>query len=308
MSPYLRSAAFRRDYPFRSRYLAVGGHRLHYVDEGAGEPVVMVHGNPTWSFYFRRLVQALAPTRRVIAPDHIGCGLSDAPRPEEYGYRLADRVADLDALLGHAVPEGKLSFLVHDWGGMIGLSWAARHPERIHRIIVTNTAAFLKPAGKPLPMRLRLIRDLAPFAVPAVLGLNLFANAALVMAPGKPLTPEARRGLTGPYDSPRRRRATLEFVRDIPLEPGDPSYEMARTTDDLLNRLAHVPMRILWGRHDFVFDMDYLAEWRRRFPDAQVTVFDRGGHYLLEDEPGAVIAAVKDFLKNPAPCGNTITI
>lgn len=145
-------------YPFESRYFDLGGLRYHYLDEGSGPPVVMVHGNPTWSFYYRELIKSLRATHRCIAPDHIGCGLSDKPEVARYRYTLDERVADLEASLGHLGIERDVTLVVHDWGGMIGLSWALLKPERIARLVILNTGAFLLPAGKRLPRRLKLLR------------------------------------------------------------------------------------------------------------------------------------------------------
>ncbi len=115
-------------YPFRGHFLDLQGIRLHYLDEGRGEPVVMVHGNPTWSFYYRELVKALRDDYRVVVPDHVGCGLSDKPDDDRYDYTLDRRVADLEALLDHLGLTSDLTLVLHDWGGMIGMAYASRHP------------------------------------------------------------------------------------------------------------------------------------------------------------------------------------
>jgi haloalkane dehalogenase len=287
---------WRALYPFESHFFVTGGHRLHYLDEGAGDPLVMLHGNPTWSFYFRNLVHALSPDYRCVVPDHVGCGLSDKPANGSYDFRLESRVRDLERLLDSLGLE-RITLLVHDWGGMIGMAYAHRNPERVSRLVVTNTAAFGPPGGKGIPIRLRLIRDLAPFGTPAVLGFNAFARGALWMAPHRRLAPAVRAGLVAPYDSPRNRRATLRFVQDIPLEPGDPSFDLVDAVDRNLHQFRDRPMLILWGRHDFVFDLDYFAEWKRRFPRARHRRFDDAGHYLIEDKPVEIAAYVKDFLK-----------
>jgi len=295
-------APFRHIYPFTSRYADVNGFRMHYVDEGRGEPVVMLHGNPTWSFYFRELIQGLSGRYRAVAPDHIGCGLSDTPRPCAYAYRLKNRVDDLEALLAHLGLTRDITLVLHDWGGMIGAAYALRHVHRIARLIVLNTAAFLKPGGKPLPLALRLIRRMPLFAVPAVLGLNLFARGAARTASARGLSPAVRKGLLAPYNSWENRRATLKFVQDIPLTPQDPSFAIAQQVHVGLQQLADKPMLICWGEKDFVFDTDYLAEWRRRFPAAEVHRFPEAGHYVLEDVPEPVTARVLDFLnRHPLP-------
>jgi haloalkane dehalogenase len=295
-------APFRHIYPFTSRYADVNGFRMHYVDEGRGEPVIMLHGNPTWSFYFRELIQGLSSRYRTVAPDHIGCGLSDTPRSCAYAYRLKNRVDDLETLLAHLGLTRNITLVLHDWGGMIGAAYALRDVRRIARLIVLNTAAFLKPGGKPLPLPLRLIRRMPLFAVPAILGLNLFARGAARTASARGLSPAARKGLLAPYNSWDNRRATLKFVQDIPLTPQDPSFAIAQQVNEGLHRLADKPMLICWGEQDFVFDSDYLAEWRRRFPAAEVHRFPEAGHYVLEDVAEPITARVLDFLnRHPLP-------
>jgi haloalkane dehalogenase len=292
---------YQRLYPFRSHFLDRRDLRYHFIDQGAGEPVVMVHGNPTWSFFFRRLIRALEGDYRCIAPDHMGCGLSDKPDERRYDFRLRSRVADFSALMDHLALQ-KVTLLVHDWGGMISMAWAVANPQRVSRIIITNTAGFFPPGRKRIPLRLRIVRNLSLLARPAVLYGNLFARAAAHMAPRKRLTHGVKRGLLAPYNCPQHRLATLRFVQDIPLTVGDVSYDIVDRVDRNLSALAHLPMLILWGRHDFVFDLDYFKEWCRRFPTADHHVFDDAGHYLLEDVPDRIIERVKHFL-NRYPLG-----
>jgi cis-3-alkyl-4-acyloxetan-2-one decarboxylase len=287
---------FEHLYPFTPHFLDLGGIKYHYLDEGQGDPVIMLHGNPTWSFYFRNLVKSLAPTHRVIVPDHIGCGLSDKPSPREYGYRLENRVEDLERLVDHLELREKMTLVVHDWGGAVGLAFAVRRPHRIGRLVILNTAAFFPPQQQRIPIRLWLIRNIRTLATPAVLGLNLFAGAALYMATRKGLSKDVKAGLIAPYNSWKNRMATLKFVQDIPLAKGDPSYSLVETTQDHLHLFKNIPMLICWGDHDFVFDASYLAEWRRRFPDAVVHTFAQAGHYVLEDAAGEIPPLIDKFL------------
>lgn len=301
------TSAFRHLYPFESRSTPVRGLKYHYVDEGKGEPLVMIHGNPTWSFYFRHLIKELSKDYRTIAVDHMGCGLSDKPDTDRYDYRLKSRVEDLEALLDRLSLDRKITLIVHDWGGMIGLCYALRHKDRIGRIVITNTSGFFPP-GKGIPLRLWIMRHVTPFARIGTLGFNLFARAALYMAPRKPLGADVKKGLIAPYNTWKNRMATYRFVQDIPLQPEDPSYDMVKFTDDHLEELASIPMTILWGKHDFVFTMDYFNEWKRRFPKAPARLFTEAGHYLLEDEPEAVCEAIKKFLiENPLPVDRPAT-
>jgi len=294
-------SGFKHLYPFKSHYIDLNGLKYHYVDEGSGEPIVMVHGNPTWSFYYRELIKSLSGQYRTIAPDHIGCGLSDKPPPSQYNYTLRTRIDDLDHLIESLTGPDKITLILHDWGGMIGMAYALRHPEKISRLIVMNTAAFLPPEAKKIPLRLRLIRNCGPLAAVAVLGFNLFAVGALYMASRRGLTRDVKRGLTAPYNCWKNRIATLKFVQDIPLVEKDPGYMLVKQAGQQLHRLSRLPMLICWGEHDFVFDADYLAEWMRRFPDAEIHRFPDAGHYVLEDVPEKIIDLTREFLQKH-PC------
>ncbi len=298
-TPSIDMTGLHHLYPFSSHFLEINGLRYHYLDEGRGEPAVMVHGNPTWSFYFRNLIQGLSPDYRVIAPDHMGCGLSDKPDEDRYDFRLSSRIDDLEFLLDRLGLTRPVTLILHDWGGAIGLGYALRHPDHISRIILMNTAAFFPPNGKKLPFRLQILKRFRALARIAVLGGNLFSRAALVMAPRKALGRDVKKGLCAPYDSWNNRLATLKFVEDIPLAPSDPSYSLLAWMDRNLHRLSPVPMLILWGMHDFVFDTDYLAEWQRRFPQARIHRYPEAGHYLLEDEPERICRDILNFLKSP---------
>ncbi len=274
--------------------MEISGHRMHYLDEGAGPVVVMVHGNPTWSFYFRDLVKALRGRYRCLAPDHIGMGLSDKPSADEYPYTLKARIDDLETFLENAAPTGPVTLIVHDWGGMIAMGWAVRHPERVAHIIAMNTGCFRLPAGKTFPWPLRLCRS----ALGALLirGGNAFAAiAAQTCAVKRPLSAELRSAYTEPYGNWRDRVATWRFVQDIPLSPGEPSWRTVLDIEEQLHALSGAPTFLPWGMKDWVFDHHFLDGWIRRFPQAEVRRFEDCGHYLLEDAP-EVIALIEDFL------------
>lgn len=284
-----------------SRYLDLRGIRSHYVDAGAGDPVVMVHGNPTSSFYFRTLLDALKDTHRVIAPDHVGFGHSDKPADERYSYSLRQRVGDLEALLEHLGVRARITLVLHDWGGMIGMAYASRHPERISRLVVMNTAAFRMPPGKKLPWQLWLIRNtfLGPLLVR---GLNLFSEGLVRWCVTRRLTPEERAGYLAPHRTWKDRIAVLRFIQDIPLSERDPSYEIVKGVEEGLPRFADVPMLICWGARDFVFDDDFLEGWKQRFPRAEVHRFEKAHHLVLEDEGPRIVELVKDFFRrHPLP-------
>ncbi|HUT25634.1 MAG TPA: alpha/beta fold hydrolase [Sumerlaeia bacterium] len=284
-------------YPFESRYLEIAGLRCHYLDEGAGEPVVMLHGNPTWSFMYRNLVVALRDKRRAIVPDHIGCGLSDKPDDSRYDYVLARRVDDLETLLDRLGVGENVTLVLHDWGGAIGMAWAARHPGAVKRLVIFNTAAFHKPDATRFPLALRLCR--MPLLAPLLVrGLNAFSfGASRVCVKRKPMPSEVRRAYRAPYDSWANRIATLRFVQDIPLRPGDRSYDLIAEAQASLEKFRDAPTLICWGLRDSVFDRHFLVEWLRYLPDAEVHRFEDAGHYVLEDAGDEIIPLVQAFLE-----------
>ena len=284
-------------FPFASRQLLRGKLRYHFIDEGHGQPVVMVHGNPTWSFYYRRLIEALSPTYRTIAPDHIGCGLSDKPSDTDYDYTLKSRVDDLEALLDHLGVRDDITLVVHDWGGMIGMAYAARHPDRIARLVILNTAAFHMPSSKRFPWSLWACRN-PLIGAPLVRGLGAFHRAASRFCPTRrPLKPETRKAYLEPYDCWQHRIAVLRFVQDIPLRPSDRAYGIVSHVEESLKHFQKTPMMVCWGEKDFIFDDHFLREWERRFPGAEVHRFPDAGHYVLEDAHEEIIPLITDFLE-----------
>ncbi len=292
-------------YPFAPHYLDLGsstdggsGHRMHYVDEGQGDPVLMVHGNPSWSFYYRDLISELKSNHRVIAPDHIGCGRSDKPNDDHYQYTLSTRVQDLGTLID-SLNLQDLTLVVHDWGGMIGMAWAALNPDRIARLVIMNTAAFPLPSDKTFPLPLMLARTPGIGAL-MVRGANAFSRGAVrYCVTRRPMTEEVAAGYLEPYDSWAHRIAVHRFVQDIPLEENDRAYPIMKETGDALVRLANKPMLICWGLKDFVFGQQFLDEWVRRFPNAEVRRFEDSGHYILEDAGEEIIPLVRAFVDGP---------
>ena len=269
---------------------------MNYVDEGRGHPVVMVHGNPTWSFYWRRLIGSLRGECRAIAPDHIGMGLSEKPGRGEYPFTLARRCDDFAQFMDSLELTEPVTLVVHDWGGMIGMSWAVDHPARVARIVVLNTAAFLLPPGRSLPAALAVARS-RPLGEMAVRGLNAFCVAATRVAVARAaMSREVRAGYLAPYDSWEHRLAVFEFVKDIPLAPGDRSYADVTRVTAKLGVLRDKPMLVGWGGKDFVFNGPFLAEWRRHFPAAAVHEFPDAGHYVMEDAADEIIALVRGFV------------
>jgi haloalkane dehalogenase len=252
----------------------------------------MLHGNPTWSFYYRRLIPPLSQSHRVIVPDHIGCGLSD--KPQDYHYTLEQHIQNLEILLAHLKLQ-QISLVVHDWGGAIGMGYAIRHPEKLARFVIFNTAAFVLPL---IPKRIRMCRSHL-FGGMLVRGLNAFAGLATFMAVAQPqrMTSQIRAGYLAPYNNWQNRIAVHRFVQDIPLEEDHPTRPTLAQIEAGLAQFRHHPMLIMWGARDFCFtERDFLAEWRRRFPEAEAHVFPDAGHYVVEDAYERIIPLMGRFL------------
>lgn len=282
------------EFPYRSCYADIDGQRMHYIDEGEGQVIVMVHGNPTWSYYYRHIIERLKRTHRVIALDHIGSGLSDKPEDEGY-YRLRQHIDNLFALLDQLAIT-KYSLIVHDWGGAIGMGLATRYPERVERVVILNTAAF---RSQRIPLRIRVCRWPVIGRL-LVRGLNGFAWPATFMAVCKPLRKEIAAAYIAPYDSWSTRVGVSSFVADIPLEESHPSYSELLSVEEGLTQLRdmQIPMLILWGGKDFCFTKHFFDEWKRRFPEASTRYFEDGGHYILEDKKDECGEEIENFFQD----------
>ena len=284
------------DYPFVPKsFVHPNGLTQSYLDEGEGDPVLMLHGNPSWSYYWRHLVLGLRDGYRCIVPDHIGMGLSDKPDDKAYGYTLRSRIQDLDRLLAHLDLGDDLTLAVHDWGGMIGFGWALKHGARIKRLIILNTASFPLPASKPLPWQLKLGRDYNLGAL-AIRGFNAFAAGATRQGVVRPMPADVQKAYEAPYDSWKNRISTLRFVQDIPLAPGDRAWDLVEEAGKRLASYADRPAYLGWGLQDFVFDHHFLKGFEEALPRAEKQVYEDAGHYVLEDKHELLVPRLRDFL------------
>lgn len=277
------------EYPFTPRFMEIEGHRLAYLDEGEGPVVVMLHGNPSWSYLYRNVVQRLRGSYRCIVPDHLGCGFS--AKPQKASYRLAMHIDNLEALLQGLGIE-RCALILHDWGGAIGMGWALRHAGQVAAIAACNTAAFV---SERMPRRIAVCRW-PVFGPLALRGLNAFARAAIFMAVGKKMRPEVAQGFLAPYDSWQNRIALLRFVQDIPMDAEHPSWPALAAIEAGLPQFAATPMLLCWGGADFCFDRHFYEEWRSRFPQAEAHYFPEAGHYLFEDALDDIAPLISRFL------------
>lgn len=261
---------------------------MHYLDEGDGdEAIVFVHGNPTWSFAFRNLVNDFSSNYRCIAPDHLGCGLSSKYVDEE--FRLEDRIEHLSQLLEHLNLK-KYHLVVHDWGGAIGLGHAIKNPEKVQSLVILNTAAF---TSSVISKRINFLRK-NPLRRFLIQDCNVFLRGFYLFATEKGLSRNALQGFAHPFKEKADRKAISDFVGDIPMEPGHPSYSSLDIIEKQLKSL-NCPKLIMWGGKDFCFHEHFYNKWRDVFPEAKTQFLPHAGHLLLEDDLETCLKSLKHF-------------
>lgn len=300
-SPTETTPAWRRLYPFASHWMRSGEHRVHYVDEGAAPAdesrptLLFVHGNPTWSFHWRRLIEASRSTHRCVAIDHLGCGLSDKPGRV---YRLADRIDDLVRLID-TLQLQRITLVAQDWGGAIGLGAMLERRTQLERIVLFNTGAFPPPF---VPARIAVCRTPVLGKI-GLQGMNLFSRAALRMTRSRRdrLDPLVEAAYLAPYDTWRNRRAVYEFVADIPRSRRHPTWETLRHIEARLPELASLPIKLIWGMRDWCFTPACLDRFVSHWPGADVSRLADVGHWVVEDAPEESERLLTEFLGKTAP-------
>ncbi len=288
-------------YPFESHFLEIPKSetsaekvRLHWVEQGsptAEHTILCVHGNPTWSFTFRQVLTGLSDRARVIAVDHIGCGLSDKPR--QYHYTLEQHVGNLARLI-EQLDLRRVTLLVHDWGGAIGLGAALKVPNRIEQFMILNTAAFPPPY---VPWRIAACR-LPWIGEWSMRRLNLFARAALTMTLNRlsRLEPAVAAGLLAPYHDWDSRIAIARFVQDIPRRKSQATWQVLTKIEEGLGLFADRPVHIAWGMKDWCFRPECLERLEQLLPQSQVTRLADVGHYVMEEAPDEVIGQLRQAI------------
>jgi cis-3-alkyl-4-acyloxetan-2-one decarboxylase len=296
------------DYPFESHFVTVDGQRMHYVDEGQGETLLLLHGNPTWSYLYRHIIKDLSPSYRCVAPDHLGFGYSAKPSNADYSMRA--HIMRLDAFVEKLGLED-VTLVVQDWGGVIGLGWAVRHKAKIRRLVIMNTTGFVPQERlgfaklRPPPWGLLLLWSLK---VPVlgelfVQGYNGFARhlVPLGIHHRERLTDEVMEGYLDPYPTWSSRRAHLEAVRQVPMGRRHPTWRLLQEIGAELEGWT-VPTQLVWGMRDPVFVPWFLEEFERRLPNHAPSVrIDDASHFLQDDRPDVITGTMRAFMtRTPA--------
>jgi len=283
--------SFKDIYPFDSHFFNLNPYKYHYLDEGEGEVLLFLHGNPTWSFYYRNLIQSFRNKYRCIAPDHIGCGFSD--KPQDYNYTLSTHIDNLEQLV-NSLGLKDITLVMHDWGGAIGMGLAVRQPKLIKRLVLFNTAAFL---SLNIPFRIELCRK-PVIGLLAIRFFNMFVRGVLRFGIKHKdiLTQPVRAGYLSPYNTFKNRIGNLRFVQDIPIDSSVQSYSVLENIEKNLKLFSEIPILITWGGKDFCFNGNFLDKWREIFPAAEIHVIDSAGHLVVEDSTKEVIERMRVFL------------
>jgi len=294
----LKDETFDGTFPFTPHYFDNNAFQMHYVDEGSGEPIVLVHGDPTWGYLYRNFIHALARHQRCIVPDHMGMGKSGIPQ-EQYPYRLQHHIANFENLLLH-LDLHDVTLVLHDWGGPVGLGFATRHPERVKRLVLMNTWAFAPWPGGPFPRLLEIIRSARGekfvlekngYLEPALLGTTFHIEN---------LTQEVMDAYRAPFPTPASRLAMLCWSRDIPVSEADPSYAEMKRIERGLSRFLDTPTLLVWGMRDPVLSEPVLRTWQSIYPRAITYEIEDASHFLQEDAPARIVNCIGEFLEaNP---------
>jgi len=276
------------EYPFQPHFLDLPAGRMHYVDEGQGQAVVMVHGTPTWSFLYRKLIKGLSSDYRVVAPDHLGFGLSDKPR--DWSYLPRDHAANLAELITH-LDLKDITLVVHDFGGPIGLSYAIEHPENVRRLVIFNTFLWSLRGDGQFETPAKMFNN--PLGRFAYKNLNFSARVMVSAAWGdkRKLTGNIHRHYIQALPTPADRQGTWIFLQQL-----IGSSEWYQTLWQRRAAIQDKPALILWGMKDIAFKQKELDRFKALFPAARVECFPEAGHFLQDEAGEQIVPLMKKFL------------
>lgn len=292
----LKDETFGGAFPFTPHYLTVNGYQMHYIDEGVGDPIVCVHGEPTWSFLYRNIFSNLRDFARIVVPDHIGFGKSEVP--QNMTYILEEHIKNITELLFH-LDLRNITLVVQDWGGPIGFGFATRHPDRIKRIVIMNTSIGVAKETQKLWYE--------PFVENGMyddlLGdMKTFVADYMLPSMHRKFTREEKKLLkwayTAPFPTPESHIGVKKFPLDIPKGPNHPSTPIMQEIKDNLSRLTEKSKLIIWGMKDKIFPPKVIDFWLKIYPGTPVIELHDAGHFLQEDAPDLVLNAIKEFVSN----------
>jgi haloalkane dehalogenase len=270
-------------YPFASQYAQLGGASVHYLDEGSGPPLLLLHGNPTWSFLYRELIKSLRDHYRCIALDYPGFGLSRAA--PGYGFTPAEHADVVEQFILQLDLQG-ITMMVQDWGGPIGFAAATRHPDRFAAFVIGNTWAWPK-TDRGTQFFSRLMGG--PIGGYLILQRNIFVEKILPAGVKRRKLPEAvMDAYRGPFPTPESRRGLHVFPREILA-----SRPLLADIERALPALGDRPALIVWPTRDVAFGEPERKRWERIFPNHRTVILQGAGHYIQEDAADEITTAIR---------------
>jgi haloalkane dehalogenase len=276
----------RKEYPFTSHFFSLPAGNMHYVDEGQGDPIVMLHGNPGWSFEFRKIIAELSKTHRCIAPDHIGFGFSD--KPEDFDYLPPSQAKNFELFMD-SLQLNNITLVVNDWGGPVGLSYAIKHPEKIKKLVILNTWLW-SVENDPYYRKFSGVMGgvMGRFLIKH---FNLFGRMVVRQAVGdyKKLGKHIHKHYYNHLETSKDRKGCYTFPKHI--------IASSKWLDSLWQqreKINSIPTTFVWGMKDIAFREQELNYWIENWNNPQVVRLDAVGHYPQEEDPGEVIRALRE--------------
>jgi haloalkane dehalogenase len=276
------------EYPFAPNYLNIGGHQLHYIDEGNGETILFIHGTPSWSFDYRNVIKNLRSKYRCVAFDHMGFGLSD--KPERYDYSTQNHCKTLERFVNEK-QLNDITLVVHDFGGPVGLNFAIRHPEKIKRLVILNSWLWSSQSDPDFIRMSRILKSpLLPFSYRY---LNFSPRFILPRSFGDhKLHKHLLKQYTNPFADRTQRNGALAFAKSL-LHDQD-------WFEDLWNKknsISHKPVLFVWGMKDPIIKPHFLERFRNGFSNSKVVRLETCGHFPQEEASEVVATSIFDFMK-----------
>lgn len=286
---FLKNETFEGTFPFKPHYREINGFQTHYIDEGKGEPIVCLHGQPTWSYLYRNFVKGLIKEYRVVVPDYMGFGKSDVPLDKP--YRLTQHIDNLKKLL-LGLNLKNITLVVQDWGGPIGFGFAVDYPDRVKRLVIMNTSVgVLKEDAKPwyAPFEEKGIYEKFIKDISNMLKMGIYNK--------QKISPILLKAYAGPFPSDEYYVGALAFPKDIPIGNSHPSSEIMLHIRANLNILSNKPKILIWGMKDPIFPVWMINWWSKIYPDLEIYKIEKASHFLQEDAPEEIVAIIQSFLK-----------
>jgi haloalkane dehalogenase len=279
----------RSEYPFGGQFFQTEHGRMHYVDEGEGDVIVMLHGTPTWSFLYRKFIKALAKEYRCVVPDFLGFGLSD--KPAHYSYKPEEQVKTLETFIT-GLGLKNIILILHDFGGPLGFQYAARYPDNVRKLVVMNTWMWSVKTDTIFTSVSRLAKT--PLGKFLFLRLDLEARVILKQAMGDKakLTKHIHQHYLNVFPTPESRRSTLAYAKSF-IE----SDEFFANLWQQREAVRDIPALLLWGLKDIVFKEKDLKRLESVFRNRQVVRLEGVGHFVQEEAGEECVPIIKKFLQ-----------